>query len=85
MFFLCLFVDSSKSDLNQTGAAEEDEFDRAKEQQDLVLGELVPKVNKDATKLVDVYNLADLIDMDILNSLSDEAINVLKAKPDDLP
>lgn len=71
-------------DLNQTDAPQEDEFDRAKEQQDLVLGELVPKMNKEATKLVDVYNLTDLIDSDTLGSLNDEAINVLKASPEAL-
>lgn len=74
-----------KSDLNQTGVPEEDEFDRAKEQQDLVLEEVVPKLNKEATKLVDVYNLTDIIDLEILDSLNDEAISVLKASPDVLP
>lgn len=74
-----------KPDLNQTGVPQEDEFDRAKEQQDLVLEEVVPKLNKEATKLVDVYNLTDIIDVEILDSLNDEAISVLKASPDVLP
>lgn len=64
---------------------EEDEFDRAKEQQDHVLEELVPKMNKEATKLVDVYNLEELIGFEVLNILNEEAINVLKCSPDDLP
>lgn len=76
---------SCKSDLNQTGVPQEDEFDRAKEQQDLVLEEVVPKMNKEATKLVDVYNLTDIIDLEILDSLNEEAISVLKASPDVLP
>lgn len=75
----------ANADLNQTGAPQEDEFDRAKEQQDLVLEELVPKMNKDATKLVDVYNLAEIIDLDTLESLNEEAINVLKSSPEVLP
>lgn len=62
-----------------------DEFDRAKEQQDHALEELVPKMNKEATKLIDVYTMDSLIDSDILDSLKEEAINVLKANPDDLP
>lgn len=74
-----------KTDLNQTGVPQEDEFDRAKEQQDLVLEEVVPKMNKEATKLVDVYNLTDIIDLEILDSLNEEAISVLKASPDVLP
>lgn len=75
---------SCKSDLNQT-PAQEDEFDRAKEEQDMVMEEVVPKLNKEATKLVDVYNLTDIIDLEILDSLNDEAISVLKASPDVLP
>lgn len=47
--------------------------------------EVVPKLNKEATKLVDVYNLTDIIDLEILDSLNDEAISVLKASPDVLP
>lgn len=62
-----------------------DEFDRVKEQQDNVLGELVPKMNQEATKLIDVYTMDELIDFDVLDSLKDEAINVLKTSPDDLP
>lgn len=72
-------------DINQTVVKEEDEFDRAKEQQDHVLEELVPKMNKEATRLVDVYNLEELIGSDILDSLKDEAIKILKSDPDDLP
>lgn len=73
------------SDLNQSDDKEDDEFDQSKEQQELVLEELVPKMNKEATKLVDVYNLSELIGADILNSLKDDAINVLKSNPNDLP
>lgn len=42
-------------------------------------------MNKEATRLVDVYNLEELIGADILEILKDEAINVLKTDPDDLP
>lgn len=45
----------------------------------------MPKMNKDATKLVDVYNLAEIIDLDTLESLNEEAINVLKSSPEVLP
>lgn len=73
------------TDINQSEVKEVDEFDRAKEEQDNVLEELVPKMNKEATKLVDVYNLEELIGLDVLNILDDEAIKVLKCNPDDLP
>lgn len=72
-------------DIIQSYENELDEFDRAKEQQDHVLEELVPKMNKDAAKLIDVYTMDDLIDSDVLASLKEEAISVLKANPDDLP
>lgn len=49
------------------------------------MGELVPKMNKEATKLIDVYSMNDLIESDVLDGLKDDAINVLKANPDDLP
>lgn len=42
-------------------------------------------MNKEATRLIDVYNLDELIGSDILDSLRDEAIKVLKSDPDDLP
>lgn len=72
-------------EISQSLEKELDEFDRAKEQQDHVLEELVPKMNKEATKLTDVYSMDELIESDVLDSLKDDAINVLKANPDDLP
>lgn len=72
-------------EISQSYEKELDEFDRVKEQQDHVMAELVPKMNKDATKLIEVYSMTDLIESDVLDSLKDDAINVLKANPDDLP
>lgn len=72
-------------EISQSYEKELDEFDRAKEQQDHVLEELVPKMNKEATKLIDVYSMDDLIESDVLDSLKDDAISVLKANPEDLP
>lgn len=63
----------------------EDEFDKAKIQQDQILEEMVPQMNKDATKLVDVYKLTDLIENEVLDSLSEEAVTVLKTSAEDLP
>lgn len=71
--------------MNQTVTVKEDEFDKAKEEQDQILEEMVPKMNKEATKLVDVYNLPELVGKDVLESLKSDAINVLKTNPDDLP
>lgn len=84
-YFITLIFDFLLSDINQSDVKQEDEFDRSKEQQDHVLEELVPKMNKDAKKLVDVYNLEELIGSDVLDILNNEAINVLKSDPDDLP
>lgn len=71
--------------MNQSLVEQKDEFDEAKEQQDQILAGMVPTMNKEATKLVDVYRIPDLIERDILDSLNDEAISVLKADPTDLP
>lgn len=42
-------------------------------------------MNKEATKLIEVYNLIELIGKDVLDSLKSDAIKLLKTKPDDLP
>lgn len=39
----------------------------------------------DATKLNDVYNFNDLIDLDIFESLNDEALKILGTNSLDLP
>lgn len=72
-------------DINQSAVEQQDEFDRTKEQQDQLLEEMVPRMNKEAARLVDVYRLIDLIDTDLLDRLDNEAIAVLKGPPDDLP
>lgn len=62
---------------------EDDEFDKAKVQQDQHLEEIVPRMNKDAKRLVDVYKLTDLIEPDALDCLDEEVINVLKTSAED--
>lgn len=62
---------------------EEDEFDKSKILQDQHLEEIVPKMNKDAKKLVDVYKLTDLIEPEALDSLENEAVEVLKTGAED--
>lgn len=74
-----------KLDISQNGTKMEDAFDKAKEQQDQILEEMIPKMNKEASRLVDVYNLEELIGLDILDSLKEDALNVLKANPEELP
>lgn len=61
----------------------EDDFDKSKIQQDQHLGEIVPKMNKEAKKLVDVYKLTELIDSEALDCLNDEAMSVLKTSGED--
>lgn len=63
----------------------EDAFDREKGHQDQLLVDMIPKMNKEATKLVDVYNLEELIGVEILESLKEDALNVLKTDPDEIP
>lgn len=46
---------------------------------------MIPKMNKEATKLVDVYNIEELVGVEILESLKEEALNILKTDPDELP
>lgn len=74
-----------KLDIGQSGSKQKDEFDREKEEQDHILKELVPKMNKEATKLIDVYNFKDLIDDDVWESLNEEALDVLRTNFQDLP
>lgn len=73
------------SDLNQTTVETGDQFDKAKEEQDQLLEDMVPKMNKEATKLVEVYDLTQLIGKEVLDSLKGEAITLLKTNPNDLP
>lgn len=42
-------------------------------------------MNEKAEKLQDVYNLVDIIGVDILEGLQEESIHILKTSPDDLP
>lgn len=63
----------------------EDEFDKAKIQQDRILEEMVPPVNKEAAKLTEVYNIPQIIEPEILNDLDEEALNLLKRPINELP
>lgn len=46
---------------------------------------MVPKMNKEATKLFDVYKINELIEPDVLNSLDEDAVKLLKTPIKDLP
>lgn len=63
----------------------EDKFDLSKIEQDQQLEQMVPKINKGATKLFDVYKIHELIEPDVLNSLDDDAVKLLKTPMKDLP
>lgn len=69
---------------NQTEDAE-DKFDLAKIEQDQQLEDMVPKMNKEATKLQDVYKINDLLEADVLKSLDEDAVKLLKTPMKDLP
>lgn len=83
MTYLMIFAFST--DINQSAIERHDEFDQSKKQQDQLLEDMVPKMNKEATRLIDVYNLSELIEADVLEHLDNEAIAVLKSPPDALP
>lgn len=68
---------------NSLLSTEEDEFDKAKILQDRHLEEIVPKMDKAAQKLIDVYKLTDLIESETLECLNEEAVSVLKTNPED--
>lgn len=46
---------------------------------------MVPKMNKEATKLQDVYKINDLLEADVLKSLDEDAVKLLKTPMKDLP
>lgn len=73
------FLEFTNSLLN----TQEDEFDKSKIQQDQHLEDIVPRMNKDAKKLVDVYKLTDLIEPEALDSIDEEAVNVLKTSAEE--
>lgn len=55
----------------------EDEFDKKRMMGELFLESRLPKVNKTATKLSEIYQLDDLIDMSLFNRMDEEALAVL--------
>lgn len=46
---------------------------------------MVPRMNKEATKLADVYKIEELIEKEALDSLDADAVRVLKTNVEDLP
>ncbi|XP_037029717.1 uncharacterized protein LOC119069693 [Bradysia coprophila] len=55
----------------------EDEFDKKRMMGELFLESRLPKVNKMATKISEIYQLDDLIDMSLLSRMDEEALAVL--------
>lgn len=55
----------------------EDEFDKKRMMGELFLESRLPKVNKNATKISDIYQLEDLVDMSLLSRMDEEALAVL--------
>lgn len=55
----------------------EDEFDKKRLMGELFLESRIPKVNKNATTMLEVYQLEDLIDPSLLNRMDEEALAVL--------
>lgn len=64
---------------------EDDKFNASKIEQDQQLEQMIPKMNKQATKLVDVYRIDELIEPNVLNSLDEAAVKLLKTPMKDLP
>ncbi len=55
----------------------EDEFDKKRLMGELFLESRIPKVNKLAATISEVYKLNDLIDSSLLNRMDEEALAVL--------
>lgn len=68
-----------------TGTGEKDAFDVAQAEREEVMRTMVPKLNAEAKRLEDVYQLGDLIDEGLLQRMNDDALAVLNADRDDLP
>lgn len=73
------------AELSKAGEEFEDDFDKSKIQQDHILEEMVPKMNKEATKLIDVYKIEDLVGKEAVDLLDADAVKVLKTGIEDLP
>ena len=72
-------------EINTAGDEGEDEFDKSKILQDQLLEDMIPKMNKEATKLHEVYCITDLIEPAILEKLETDAVKVLKTNSEDIP
>lgn len=68
-----------------TGTAERDAFDDAIAEREEVMKTILPKMNIEATRVEEVYQLTDLIDEDLLARMNDDALAVLRAERADLP
>lgn len=73
------------TEISTQKAEDDDKFDVSKIEQDQQLEQMVPKMNKEATKLIDVYRIDELIESDVLNSLDGDAVKLLKTPMKDLP
>lgn len=73
------------TEISSQKADGEDKFDLSKIEQDQQLEEMVPKMNKEAAKIGDVYKIEDLLEPQVLNSLDADAVKLLKTPAKDLP
>lgn len=55
----------------------EDDFDKKRLLGELFLESRIPKVNKTAVTINEIYQLSDLIDVSLLNRMDEEALAVL--------
>lgn len=55
----------------------EDEFDKKRLMGELFLESRIPKLNKTAVTINEIYQLSDLIDDSLLNRMDEEALAVL--------
>lgn len=73
------------TEISSQKADGEDKFDLSKIEQDQQLEEMVPKMNKEAAKVGDVYKIEELLEPQVLNSLDADAVKLLKTPAKDLP
>lgn len=64
---------------------EKDTFDDGQLQRQSHLEAIAPPLNKNAKELSNVYNISELIGENLLERLENEALEVLKTSPENLP
>lgn len=78
-------LDKTMNDTLPSALPEKDDFDISMAEREEQQKAMLPKMNAAASKIDEIYELTDLISMDLLNRLESDAIEVLKTERTELP